>query len=465
MYEQAPVGIGLVDSRTGRFLQINPQYEAIIGRSEAEMQQLNFQRITHPDDLQPDLDQMDALFSGRIRMFRMEKRLIRGDGALIWVSLTVVPMWEPGEAPSFHMAIIDDITRRKSAEVELRTKESQLRGVLDNTPAVVYLKDLQGRYLLVNRQHELLFPKEGESVIGKTDLEWFPEENARSYMASDAEVLKSQEPRNSEETAPHVNGAHTYRSVKFPVFDEEGTMIAIGGISTDITDLKQAHDDLKFKEALLRNLIEIQENEKQFLCHEFHDGLIQYAVGAKMSLEGYRRKPIDVAAVDTAIDNLRKGVEDGRRVIRGIRPAVLDDSDVEAALQDLVDQHADSELHVHFRCDPEIGKLPDSVQTTVYRVVQEALNNARKYSGTDVVRIDLAQVDDEVRLEIRDFGCGFDVDAGRKKGFGLTGMTERVRLLGGDLTIESEIEQGTRISARIPLPHKPVEHDKSSVAE
>jgi two-component system NarL family sensor kinase len=238
-------------------------------------------------------------------------------------------------------------------------------------------------------------------------------------------------------------------------------MIALGGISTDVTDLKVAHQELLAKQSLLRNLIEVQEDEKQFLCREFHDGLIQYAVGAKMSLEGYRRKPIDVAAVDAAIDNLRKGVEDGRRVIRGIRPAVLDDSGVEAALQDLVDQYADAQMHVHFRCDPEIGKLPDSVQTTVYRVVQEALNNARKYSGTDVVRIDLAQVDDEVRLEIRDFGCGFDVDAGRKKGFGLTGMTERVRLLGGDLTIDSEIEQGTRISARVPLPKKPVDADGS----
>lgn len=455
IYEQAPVGIGIVDSRSGRFLQINPRYEAIIGRSQAEMKQLNFQRITYPEDLQADLDQMDALLSGRIRFFRMEKRLIRGDGSTIWVSLTVVPMWQADELPTYHMAIIDDITRRKAAEDELRAKESQLRSVLDNSPAVVYLKDLEGRYLLVNRRHELLFPGSGTSVIGKTDLDWFPREFAQMYMASDAEVLKTGAPYYAEEVGLHDDGPHTYRSVKFPVIDAAGKMIAIGGISTDISDLREAHDALKIKEALLRNLIEIQENEKQFLCHEFHDGLIQYAVGAKLSLEAYRQSPghaADAAPIDAAIDNLRKGVEDGRRVIRGIRTAVLDDSDVEAAVNDLVEQYVHSGMHVTFRCDPTIGRLPESVQTTIYRVVQEALNNAKKYSGTDVVRIELAKAAAELQLEVRDFGCGFDVAAARKKGFGLLGMNERVRLLGGECSIESKIDEGTRIAVRIPLP-------------
>jgi len=149
---------------------------------------------------------------------------------------------------------------------------------------------------------------------------------------------------------------------------------------------------------------------------------------------------------------LRRGVEDGRRTIRGIRPAVLDDSGLKAAMDDLIEQFATSGIHVTSKCDESIGRLPETIQTTVYRVVQEAVNNAKKYSGTDVVRIEMKQSGSDLHLQVRDFGNGVDVDAARKRGFGILGMTERVRLLGGDFEIESRPESGTCISARIPLP-------------
>ena len=157
------------------------------------------------------------------------------------------------------------------------------------------------------------------------------------------------------------------------------------------------------------------------------------------------------AEIDAAINNLRKGVEDGRRAIRGIRPAVLDDSGLDAAIDDLIDQFSHTGIMVTSKCDSDIGQLPKSIQMTIYRVVQEALNNASKHSGTDVVRIELRKVNGNLHLEIRDFGSGFDVESARKRGFGLRGMVERVRLLGGECTIESEHDAGTRVSVRLPM--------------
>jgi signal transduction histidine kinase len=119
--------------------------------------------------------------------------------------------------------------------------------------------------------------------------------------------------------------------------------------------------------------------------------------------------------------------------------------------EDLVGQFESSDIHVTCKCDPDIGRLSESIQTTAYRVVQEALNNSAKHSGTDVVRIELKS-NNELLLEIRDFGCGFEVAAARKKGFGLLGMTERVRLVGGECLIESVPEVGTHILARLPIP-------------
>ncbi len=242
-------------------------------------------------------------------------------------------------------------------------------------------------------------------------------------------------------------------TIRFPYKDgSEHTFV--GGIAIDVSELKRTEGALKARQDLLRNLIEIQENEKQRLCREFHDGLIQYAVGTKMLLDSYQQRNLsleDSAIIDTAIGNLRKGIEDGRRTIRGIRPAVLDDLDLSAAIHDLIDQFSNSGTMVTYTCDSELGRLSESVQTTIYRVAQEALNNARKYSGTDVIRITLKKIDGNVHLEVRDFGCGFDVAKARSRGFGLLGMTERVRLLGGECTVESEPDVGTRVKVRLPI--------------
>jgi signal transduction histidine kinase len=130
---------------------------------------------------------------------------------------------------------------------------------------------------------------------------------------------------------------------------------------------------------------------------------------------------------------------------------VLDNSGLKAAIDDLVGQFSGFGILIKSDCDPKIGRLPEAVQTTVYRVVQEALNNARKYSDTDVVRIQLRRANEDLHVDIQDFGCGFDVDSGMKRGFGLLGMIERVRLLGGECLIQSELDAGTRISVRLPI--------------
>lgn len=415
-----------------------------------------FMAVVHPDDREGITETIAARIQNQTgRQHVRPFRVVWPDGTVRWLESKGKPFFDEAGKPIRMIGVSMDITERKEAEDKLRSREAQLSGILDNATTVIYLKDSDGRYLLTNHRYQKLFQQGGNNIIGKTDMEFFPESIARTFLESDAKVWREQLPHDFEEVALHADGLHTYRSVKFPVRDESGKMIALGGISTDISDLKEAHEALKNKQDLLRNLIEVQENKKQSLCHEFHDGLIQYAAGSLMSLEGYRaNRPStdDLSQIDTAISNLRKGVEDGRRVIRGIRPAVLDDSGLEAAIDDLTDQFATSGITVTSQCDPQIGRLPDLLQTTVYRVVQEALNNARKHSGTDVVRIELKKTNGDLHLDVRDFGCGFDVRSARKRGFGLQGMTERVRLLGGECLIQSEQDAGTCISVRLPIP-------------
>ena len=229
---------------------------------------------------------------------------------------------------------------------------------MDNSPAIAWSKDQQGRIVFLNKtvaQQLNLSPAEW---YGKTDFDIWPAEVAKRLQANDRRVLESGQPIQIFEETGSAEREHRYwTTVLFPYQDRFGQTY-VGGIAMDISEIKQAEAGLKAKQELLRNLIEVQDNEKQRLCQEFHDGLIQYAVGAMKSLEGYQRdaNPTkDSAMVDRAISDLRKGIEDGRRTIQGIRPAVLDDSDLNVAIYDLIDDFSDAGHSGYLRGSPRAG--------------------------------------------------------------------------------------------------------------
>ena len=126
IFEQAGVGAALIETTTGRFVRINQRYCDLVGYSIEEMTHATFQEITHPEDLQEDLDNMGRLVAGAIREFTMEKRYYRKDGSILWVNLTVSPTWQPGEKQEYHIAIVEDITERKRAEEEIRQLYAEL---------------------------------------------------------------------------------------------------------------------------------------------------------------------------------------------------------------------------------------------------------------------------------------------------------------------------------------------------
>ncbi len=149
-----------------------------------------------------------------------------------------------------------DITDRKQAEERLRESEARLQAILDNAPAVIYLKDTHARYLLVNRRFNEIFHLQREEVVGRTDYDLFPDEIADRFRNNDLKVLISEAALECEEVALHDDGPHDYLSVKFPLADSAGEVYAVCGISSDITDLKRAETLLRGSEDKYRTLVE-----------------------------------------------------------------------------------------------------------------------------------------------------------------------------------------------------------------
>jgi PAS domain S-box-containing protein len=220
------------------------------------------------------------------------------------------------------------IAEREYSEQRLRDSQSMLRGMADYASTVIFVKDLEGKYLLVNKRYEELFNVTNEEIAGKTDFDIFPAEAAEQFRAKDRKALEAAGPIEEEEIVPHGDGQHTYISVKFPLLDADGRAFATCGIATDITERKRA------EEVLARHHDELEQRaeEQEAIFHKFAeasrqglgmadlDGKITYlnpAVCGFMGLAGMEQ------GIGRHISEFHP-VEERERMAREVVPTVLE---------------------------------------------------------------------------------------------------------------------------------------------
>ena len=245
LFEQAAVGVAQVESKTGRFIRINQRYCDIVGYGLEEMMGKRFQEITHPDDLQTDVDNMGLLLEGKIREFSLEKRYCRSDGSVVWVNLTVSPMWAPGQEPDYQIAIAEDITQRKQAEDALRQSEKILNDAGRMAKIGGWEHDLKtGRAVWTRALYDII-EFEGSSPPGpKEHLGYYPPEDRRILEEAYGKCVREGEPFDIELQGNTAKGKRLwFRATGEPVF-EDGVCTKLRGTFQDITERKTAEQDL-----------------------------------------------------------------------------------------------------------------------------------------------------------------------------------------------------------------------------
>lgn len=250
IFEQGTAGIAEIDSYSGQFIHINNKYCNIVGYTEMEMKKISFQDITHPNDLKKDLKKMKHLREGKIREFSIEKRYFHKNGSIVWVLLTVIPLWEKGETPSFHIAVVEDITERKKFEFSLKESEERFRAISESQFEGIVIHDM-GTIIDVNFAATNIFGYSRNELIDNHIKILVPEE---SYQI----VKKNVE--THMEGAYQIEGLHKSGRV-FPleVHSKEmpylGKFVRVAAVR-DITSQKQAQKKLEESEERYRTLVE-----------------------------------------------------------------------------------------------------------------------------------------------------------------------------------------------------------------
>ncbi|OUL25211.1 hypothetical protein BV378_16765 [Nostoc sp. RF31YmG] len=359
-----------------------------------------------------------------------------------------------------------EIAERKRVESELRTSEARFRAIFNSAAVGIAQVDTDGRWLLVNQKlcdivgytSEELQSRTFQDITYPDDLD--PDlEYVHRILAGEIQTY-SMDKRYIRKNSSLVWINLTGSLVREP----NGKPKYFIAVIQDINERKRSQDiQLKMQErlqTLSSKLIEAQEVERRRLAHELHDEIGQALTAVKINLQTLQHSSNvnkTELPLQESIDIVEVSLQQVRSLSLDLRPSLLDDLGLVVALRWYIDRQTQrAGIIGEFVSKPLKTKLSPNLETTCFRIVQEALTNIVRHAKAQRVTVELWQQETQLHLIIRDDGIGFDVYAAREKAtkggsLGLLGMEERVLLIGGQIEMKSVHQHGTEIHAILPL--------------
>ena len=340
-------------------------------------------------------------------------------------------------------------------EAVLRDPAALWEAVQRTTGEYIAVVDREGIIRSCNRVEDGF---SADDVVGHSFVRFTEPESTAALVDALRDVLVNGATRSIETTVRLLDGGTSYFSLRIAPIRHGGRTVAALACGENIRPLKASERALTHERNVLRRLLEIQERERQLVSYEIHDGLAQYLAGALMHLQSYahgrgaRTTPRDF---DDGMRLLQAAAVEARRLIGGLRPPALDELGLVDAIESLVADARADVPRVTFTHRLPAGRLPPQHETIVFRIVQEALTNARRHASAAAIDLTIEGHDGRMLVRIHDDGQGFDPTAVPDERFGLEGIRQRCRLLGGEPRIESAPGAGTTIEATLPIPVRP----------
>lgn len=354
------------------------------------------------------------------------------------------------------IGVVHDLTERKRTEQRLQLAHESIEQIINSIPDPVFVKDRQHRWIMLNDAFCTLLGHPREALIGKSDYDFFPKEEADVFWEKDELVFKSGQMNVNEESFTDANGTTYYiQTKKTPHTKIDGQDILIGVIR-DITERKRVEDSLH---ELSGHLQSAREEERTHIAREIHDELGGLLAALKMDTSWlasrFSEKELEQRTKASTMNRMiDEAIQTVRKITTDLRPSILDNLGLLAAIEWKVQEFCD---HSGIKCElilpPEAGgDLETDMATAVFRILQEALTNIILHSGASLAKVEVQADNGALIMKITDNGKGATAgQLGSPQSFGILGMHERARHFGGDLHISSHASSGTEIVLRLPL--------------
>jgi PAS domain S-box-containing protein len=391
------------------------------------------------------------------RVDHIETVRVRKDGTAVDISLTISPVKDAEGRVLGASKVARDITERKRTERAL-AKQARL---LDLTTDAIFVRDSADRITYWNRAATELYGYTREEAMGRVTHELL-----QTKFPTPLESINEQLHRDDRWAGELVHIRKDGQQIVVAsgwVLDRtpNGNPWSILETNTDVTDLKKAEKVLKESELSAR-LLQIQDEERRRIARELHDGVGQLLVAmsmnaARLNQEKSRLSSDAARCAEENYELIGQASKDIRTVSYLLHPPLLDEIGLHSALSWYIKGFAErSKIAATLDLAADLGRLPKDHELCLFRIAQESLTNVHRHSGSSTVVVRLCRTPNEIRMEVKDEGCGLKLDAAgnHPSGVGLHGMQERLKQLGGSLEIHSD-GKGTTVTARLPNRESP----------
>ena len=470
---QQIAGVAKLDVSTGRYLAVNAQFCDMTGYSEQELLNKTNRDLTHPDDQQDTRQHVAAALAGTAdASSSFHKRYICKDGSIrhVVIGFNIINNPETGAAES--IGLIQDITASVIQQQRLADEENRLSIIIENSMDAIITIDADEKIQIFNAAAEQMFGHRSCDALGMQLSALVPHKLRAEHHAHVQAFTRS------GDTAHKMEGHMVLRGLRatgeeFPLEASISRIVSndkifMTVILRDLSAKIKAQVELKRIRTELRELSiasqTAREEEKSRISRELHDELGQSLTALKMDLTWLQTHPCSdelkqAERLRAMQIILASAIAETRRIAADLRPLMLDDLGLLAALEWLSQNFTHrTSVPCELVVDGAINDVDVSIQSAIYRAVQECLTNIARHAQASQVKIELKVKQSVVQLRVQDNGKGIlKLDQTKHGSFGLIGMRERIYILGGSVAIEGPSSGGTHIT--IELPHLPSSQD------
>jgi len=358
----------------------------------------------------------------------------------------------------------NEIAERKSVQ----TKLHQLSWVFRDAADPIIIEDLSGTIIEINREAERSYGWSRDELIGKSIKDLLLPDRYQFAWELRQQCLNGHEVRNWEGYRVDKYGRVFPTLVTaFPLMDENGRIEFVTTITKDISIIKNLELELRDSQRRLkefsRKSIEALEADRKAVSRELHDSIGGNLAAIKFAMESIVKKIAEkpdaaTTSLEKTISHLAETIKECKRISASLRPEIIDDR----GLLPTIDWHTRqfsqhyNKIKIIQQLDVDEREVPELLKIVIYRVIQEALNNAAMHSKADTIYIRLKKSGNYFEAEVEDNGRGFDFKevsncSDRSSGFGLKSMRERVEIIGGSFSVHSLMGAGTRVRIAVPV--------------